>query len=236
MSELISVQGNAPAIQSSGLPAMTFPEMMQFCDFVSRSELVPDAYKGKPANVMLAMLAGQRLGYDPFTMMQESDVLHGRVTLRSRALANLVAAKGVRISYETQPTGKAPVQFQNGTVMPDIRCRAIFTYPDGAVFHGAWVSFAMAKAEGWIDRKGSKWTNLPEQMLRYRAVALADRASGASGSPMMTSEEVQDIPFSEVTPPPSAPPTIPPASQKPPAVTPPADEPKPGDFDDAEIV
>jgi hypothetical protein len=33
----------------------------------------------------------------------------------------------------------------------------------------------MAKAEGWIDKTGSKWKTMPELMLKYRAAAFFGR-------------------------------------------------------------
>jgi len=34
---------------------------------------------------------------------------------------------------------------------------------------------AMAKAEGWSTKQGSKWRTMPELMLRYRAAAMFGR-------------------------------------------------------------
>lgn len=39
----------------------------------------------------------------------------------------------------------------------------------GETLTGPVVSMQMAKAEGWIDKGGSKWRTMPELMLRYRA-------------------------------------------------------------------
>jgi hypothetical protein len=33
----------------------------------------------------------------------------------------------------------------------------------------------MAKAEGWLDKPGSKWKTMPELMLKYRAAAFFGR-------------------------------------------------------------
>jgi hypothetical protein len=40
---------------------------------------------------------------------------------------------------------------------------------------GAKVTMQMAKDEGWIDKAGSKWKTMPEQMLMYRAGAFFAR-------------------------------------------------------------
>jgi hypothetical protein len=45
----------------------------------------------------------------------------------------------------------------------------------GNVVDGTKVTMQMAKDEGWIDKSGSKWKTMPEQMLMYRAGAFFAR-------------------------------------------------------------
>jgi hypothetical protein len=61
---------------------------------------------------------------------------------------------------------------------------------------------AMAKAEGWSTKSGSKWVTMPEQMLRYRAAAFFARIYAPDITlGMQTSEEMRDIePVRNVTP------------------------------------
>jgi hypothetical protein len=40
---------------------------------------------------------------------------------------------------------------------------------------GPTVSMKMAKAEGWVDKNGSKWKTMPTLMIRYRAAAFFGR-------------------------------------------------------------
>jgi hypothetical protein len=52
----------------------------------------------------------------------------------------------------------------------------------------------MAKAEGWLDKAGSKWKTMPELMLKYRAAAFFGRLYAPEVlMGMQTSEEVIDI-------------------------------------------
>lgn len=48
-----------------------------------------------------------------------------------------------------------------------------YTSKDGDVLEGTTVTMAMAKAEGWTSN--SKWRNMPEQMLAYRAASFFAR-------------------------------------------------------------
>ena len=40
---------------------------------------------------------------------------------------------------------------------------------------GATVTIGMAKAEGWVNKTGSKWQTMPELMLAYRAATFFAR-------------------------------------------------------------
>jgi hypothetical protein len=58
---------------------------------------------------------------------------------------------------------------------------------------GALITIALAKAEGWMSKNGSKWKTMPEQMLMYRAAAFWTRAYAPELSlGMQTAEEVAD--------------------------------------------
>jgi hypothetical protein len=60
----------------------------------------------------------------------------------------------------------------------------------------------MAKAEGWVSRKGSKWATMPELMLMYRAASFFGRLYAPEVLMGMHSmEEIQDAQVISVTPP-----------------------------------
>jgi hypothetical protein len=64
----------------------------------------------------------------------------------------------------------------------------------GNVVDGTKVTMQMAKDEGWIDKSGSKWKTMPEQMLMYRAGAFFARVHCPDvlyGIQMV--EEVKDV-------------------------------------------
>ena len=52
----------------------------------------------------------------------------------------------------------------------------------------------MAKAEGWLQKQGSKWQTMPDLMLRYRAAAFFARQYAPELTMgMHTAEEVADV-------------------------------------------
>ena len=65
---------------------------------------------------------------------------------------------------------------------------------NGKVCTSEIVTMAMANAEGWLSKPGSKWKTMPKQMMMYRAAAFFARAHCSDillGLP--TYEEVQDV-------------------------------------------
>ena len=68
----------------------------------------------------------------------------------------------------------------------------------GEPVEGPAVTMAMAKAEGWIDKAGSKWKTMPELMMRYRAAAFFGRLYAPEITMGMHSvDEVVDIQHEE---------------------------------------
>ena len=75
------------------------------------------------------------------------------------------------------------------------RCRVwVIRKEDNEVCRGTWISLKLAKAEGWVNKSGSKWQTMPEQMLRYRAVTFWMRTYAPEllyG--LNTTDELEDI-------------------------------------------
>jgi hypothetical protein len=64
----------------------------------------------------------------------------------------------------------------------------------GQRLEGPPVSIDMAKAEGWFQKKGSKWQTMPEVMLRYRAASFFGRLYAPDVlMGMQTAEELHDV-------------------------------------------
>ena len=69
----------------------------------------------------------------------------------------------------------------------------------GDIIVGPDVTMAMAIAEGWATKNGSKWKTMPQLMLAYRAAAFMIRTTAPEISlGMMTTEELQDTVDAEI--------------------------------------
>lgn len=154
---------------------------------LSTSALVPDAYKQSPENCLVAIDIANRMGVSPLMVMQNLYVVKGKPSWSGSFCAAAINGSGrftpleyVFVGEQGQPTYgcyATAVRASNG-----VRC-----YSDT-------ITMAMAKAEGWLNKPGSKWQTMPMQMMMYRAAAFFARAHCSDillGLP--TYEEVQDV-------------------------------------------
>ena len=162
-----------------------FELLQRAAKMLAASTLVPKDFQGNTANCAIGINIAKRLGADPFMVIQNIDVIHGRPSFRATFLIAMVNASG-RFT---------PIQFRMEGEGQSRSCVAHCTIRDtGEAVEGPQVSMAMAKAEGWSSKTGSKWTTLPELMLRYRAVAFFARIYAPDVTlGMHTSEEVRDM-------------------------------------------
>jgi hypothetical protein len=165
-----------------------FQHTQRVAKALSASALVPQAYQGDAgmANCIVAIMVAQRVGIDPFTVMQNMDVINGRPSWKSSYIISAVNSSG----------RFAPLRFETDDKQGG-RCRAWTVDKSGERLNGPWVSMEMAAAEGWTTRKGSKWATMPELMLNYRAAAFFGRLYAPDIlNGMQTAEEVIDAPES----------------------------------------
>lgn len=160
---------------------------------LSASTLVPKEFQGNMGNCAIALNIAKRLGADPFMVIQNIDIIHGRPSFRATFLIAMVNASG-RFT---------PLQFRMSGEGASRSCVAWAKDKEtGEVVEGTEITMAMAKAEGWSTKSESKWVTMPEQMLRYRAAAFFARIYAPDITlGMQTSEELRDIePARNVTP------------------------------------
>jgi len=147
----------------------------------SQASLVPDAFRGKPADVFLVMGWCDSVGLDYMSGLQGTYVLHGKVGIDATLFISLANSRGPfdgPIMYETTGKGESMAVTAYGMI--------------GDTRHEKTVSMAIAKAEGWT--KNSKYKTIPEQMLSYRAATFLIRLYCPEvASSTQTHEEVQDI-------------------------------------------
>lgn len=180
--------------------AQNFEQAWRMSTAIAESTLVPEAYRKNPSNVLLAINIASRVRADVFAVMQSLDIIHGRPSWRSTYIIAAINSCGryaplqFHLAGEGMARGCVAWTVPAGVKLPaNVITPAQAKAAGIAVIEGPEVTMAMAKAEGWIDRNGSKWKTIPELMLRYRAAAFFGRLNAPElllG--MQTAEEEQD--------------------------------------------
>tara|TARA_R100000234_G_scaffold119372_1_gene102118 strand:- start:488 stop:1396 length:909 start_codon:yes stop_codon:yes gene_type:complete len=133
---------------------------------LASSDLVPKQFQNNIPNCVIALNIASRLGADPFAVLQSLYIVHGRPAWSSQFLIAMVNASG-RYS---------PLQFRMTGQGDSAACVAWARHLEtDEVVEGPEVSIAMAKAEGWYGKAGSKWVTLPKLMLMYRSAGFFAR-------------------------------------------------------------
>ena len=170
-----------------------FVSVQRMAKALASSTLVPDSYRGEAnlGNCIIALELSQRIGASVMAVMQSMVPIHGKPTWSAAFLIATVNSCGRFSPMRFRWVGK------EGT--DDWGCRAYAVEREGNLeLVGALVTIAMAKAEGWYSKNGSKWKTMPEQMLQYRAAAFWTRAYAPEiALGMHTSEEIHDTQASQ---------------------------------------
>lgn len=133
-------------------------------EMLSQASIIPQQYRGKPGDCLIAMDMANRMGISPIMVMQASQVVQGNFTWRGTACKALIDGCGKFKNSQYIMIGR------QGT--PEWGCRMVATRTrTGEVVSGPTVTWKMAIDEGWVNKNASKWKTMPELMLRYRAAS-----------------------------------------------------------------
>lgn len=165
-----------------------FQAAARMANALAQSTVVPAAYQGSPANCLVAMELASRTGASVMMVMQNLYVIKGKPSWSGVFLIACVNSCGrfSPLRYEMVGT---PGQ-------PGSKCRAVAKeLSSGETLEGEWVTWEMAKGEGWVDKNDSKWKTMPGQMFRYRAASFWVKTYAPEISiGMPTGDEMEDIP------------------------------------------
>ena len=146
--------------------AESFKDIFNIGKMFASSTLVPVAYQNKPMDCTIAVDMANRMGVSPMMVMQNLYVVKGKPSWSGQACMSMINAS-------PKFKNAKPVYFgEKGTDSRGCRIEAIET-ETGNLIQGTEVTIKMAKEEGWLSN--TKWKNMPEQMLAYRAAAFFAR-------------------------------------------------------------
>lgn len=167
---------------------------MQMAKALAESTIVPQSYQKNASNCLIAIEQAQRLKVSPMMVMQNLYVIQGRPSWSS---SFLIAAINNSHIYDTE------LQFEetkDKTGNP-YSCLA-YALKNGRRVEGMEITMEMAKAEGWLNKNGSKWKTMPQLMLRYRAASFFARLNCPEITlGLYTKDEIIDGEFKEYSEP-----------------------------------
>lgn len=191
MNELATISPGAIAPYVSPFSSIqAFESAQRMALMLSTVSFAPAQFQGEKniGNIVIAMDMANRMGYPYMTLIQNMDVIYNKPAFKSTFIIGMVNA-GSRFTPLEFETCGTPGQDDSGC-----RCKAT-DKATGKELLGTWITIKMAKAEGWFGRKDSKWPNMPEQMLRYRAACFWQRVYNPEATlGLPSSDEVYDSP------------------------------------------
>jgi len=175
-----------------------FAQMQRVAKVYADSDMVPQHFRGKPGNVIIAMNLAQRLGVDLFMIMQSLYVVHGRPGLEAKLVIAMVNQRGPF----TGPIQWEMVKDKTGKT---VECTAFATHKITGERCAVTIDWPTVVGEGWD--KNPKWNTMRDQMFRYRTAAWLKNAYCPEVTlGLGTAEEMEDVAITEA-----------PAKAKPPA-------------------
>lgn len=169
----------------SAFSTQTFEHAQRVAKMLATSSLIPKEFQNNIQNVMIALEMANRIGASPLMVMQNLYIVHGKPSWSSTFI----------ISAINSCKRFDPLRFDLKGTGDDMSCYA-WTTEKGKTdrIEGPAVTMKMAKAEGWVDKNGSKWKTMPELMIRYRAAAFFGRLYAPEiMMGMQTREEIVDV-------------------------------------------
>ena len=166
---LVKKEENLPISSTVGVfsSILCFEDAQRMAKPLATSQLVPTAYRNRIDDCLIALEIAQRIGASPLGVLQNLYIVHGKPAWSSQFLIACINASGKFSPVRYKMTGTKG--------KPTYGCIAWAKDIAGEVLESPEVTLAMAEAEGWSTKAGSKWKAMPELMLRYRAATLFAR-------------------------------------------------------------
>jgi hypothetical protein len=221
------VSNQALVPSSSSVPATagfvrfdSIAAAIDFANFIAKSDLVPSAFRNKPADIVIAMQFGMELGLSPLQSLQSVAVVNGKPSIYGDAIPALIIGQPDCDDFiEDKPQGDDPEKWI-------ARCTIKRRGKTPTVVEFSWADAKRAKLTG----KTGPWQEYPKRQMQMRARSFAARDSFPDRlKGIIVYEEAIDYP-TDPAPPVYAEPkrtaavsvTEPPAAEAPPVEAPPA--------------
>jgi len=140
----------------------SFVSAQRMANALSSSTMVPKDYQGNIGNCLIALDMSERLRLSPFAVMQSLYLVNGRPSWSAQFITTVINKSG---RY------RRPLMFEAKGKGKELSCIAWTEDLEGNRVESIEITMKMAEDEGWVNKSGSKWKTMPEQMIRYRAAS-----------------------------------------------------------------
>lgn len=184
VSEQAQEKQEIATVVESRTPIQEFSDNWRMATQLAKSTIIPQAFIGKPENVVIALGLAQQMGLSPFIVMQNLNIIKGKISWSGSFCKTLIEMTGRFKNLELNYFGEKGKD-NYGCYLSATRIS------DGKEIKGPEVTVLMAKEEGWTTNK--KWITLTDLMLGYRCQSFFARlhCPEALGG-IYTSEEIND--------------------------------------------
>lgn len=184
VSEQVQEKHEITTVVENKTPIQEFSDNWRMATQLAKSTIIPQAFIGKPENVVIALGLAQQMGLSPFIVMQNLNIIKGKISWSGSFCKTLIEMTGRFKNLELNYFGEKGKD-SYGCYLSATRIS------DGKEIKGPEVTMLMAKEEGWTTNK--KWITLTDLMLGYRCQSFFARlyCPEALGG-IYTSEEIND--------------------------------------------
>ena len=150
--------------QSSIVP-QSFKELNEFAGIIAKTDMIPNGYKNKPGDCLVAMMMGHELGLPYLMALQNIATINGKPSIYGDLGLALVRSSRQLEEFDEFDQGQALKEQTGKCVLRRAgdKKERVFTF-----------SVEDAKRAGLWGKQGP-WTNYPGRMLQMRARAFALR-------------------------------------------------------------
>lgn len=147
-------------VRAEDAHATVLTEQMDYARAVSSASMLPDNYRGKPADILLAVGLGSSMGLSPAESLYRISVIKGKPTASAELIAANVRKAGHKLRVVTDDAGK--------------RVKATIIRADDADF-----AFEVVRDMAWAQQMGldknDNYRKQPLTMLQWRAITAVAR-------------------------------------------------------------
>lgn len=185
VSEQVPEKQEIATVVENRTPIQEFSDNWRMATQLAKATIIPQTYQGKPENVIVALGMSQKLGLDPFSVMQNLNIIKGKTSWSGSFCRTLIEKSNKFTNLKLVFTGTKGTD-SYGCYMQGVERET------GETINGPEVTIRMAKSEGWTSN--TKWLNMPELMLSYRATSFFARVYVPEAlNGVQTTEEIEDI-------------------------------------------